>query len=86
MVPEKGCHYLVDAFKKLHTDKKLVIAGGSSDTHWYIDQLKEQAGGDDRIIFTGFVDGALRKSFTATPTSSSCPATLRECPSACWRP
>ena len=34
MVPEKGCHYLVDAFKKLHTDKKLVIAGGSSDTHW----------------------------------------------------
>ena len=61
MVPEKGCHYLVDAFKKLHTDKKLVIAGGSSDTHWYIDQLKEQAGGDDRIIFTGFVDGALRE-------------------------
>lgn len=61
MVPEKGCHYLVDAFKKLHTDKKLVIAGGSSDTHWYIDQLKEQAGGDDHIIFTGFVDGALRE-------------------------
>ena len=30
MVPEKGCHYLVDAFKKLDTDKKLVIAGGSS--------------------------------------------------------
>ena len=23
MVPEKGCHYLVDAFKKLDTDKKL---------------------------------------------------------------
>ena len=61
MVPKKGCHYLVDAFKKLHTDKKLVIAGGSSDTHWYIDQLKEQAGVDDRIIFTGFVDGALRE-------------------------
>lgn len=34
MVPEKGCHYLVDAFKKLHTDKKLVIAGGASNTHW----------------------------------------------------
>ena len=41
MVPEKGCHYLVDAFKKLDTDKKLVIAGGSSDTHWYMDELKE---------------------------------------------
>ena len=60
MVPEKGCHYLVDAFKKLDTDKKLVIAGGSSDTHWYMDELKEQAGGDERVIFTGFVDGQLR--------------------------
>ena len=61
MVPEKGCHYLVDAFKKLDTDKKLVIAGGSSDTRWYIDELKEQAGGDERVIFTGFVDGQLRE-------------------------
>ena len=61
MVPEKGCHYLVDAFKQLHTDKKLVIAGGSSDSQWYIDQLKEQADGDERIIFTGFVDGQLRE-------------------------
>ena len=39
MVPEKGCHYLVDAFKKLDTDKKLVIAGGSSDTQWYMDKI-----------------------------------------------
>ena len=61
MVPEKGCHYLVDAFKKLDTDKKLVIAGGSSDTLWYIDELKEQVGGDERVIFTGFVDGQLRE-------------------------
>lgn len=61
MVPEKGCHYLVDAFKKLDTDKKLVIAGGSSDTQWYMDELKEQVGGDERVIFTGFVDGALRE-------------------------
>ena len=57
----KSCHYLVDAFKKLDTDKKLVIAGGSSDTHWYMDELKEQAGGDERVIFTGFVDGQLRE-------------------------
>ena len=58
---KKGCHYLVDAFKKLDTDKKLVIAGGSSDTHWYMDELKEQADGDERVIFTGFVDGQLRE-------------------------
>ena len=32
LVPEKGIRYLVEAFKKVKTDKKLVIAGGSSDT------------------------------------------------------
>ena len=33
LVPEKGIRYLVEAFKNVKTDKKLVIAGGSSDTH-----------------------------------------------------
>ena len=32
LVPEKGIRYLVEAFKQVKTDKKLVIAGGSSDT------------------------------------------------------
>ena len=27
LVPEKGCHHLCEAFKRLKTDKKLVIAG-----------------------------------------------------------
>ena len=30
LVPEKGIRYLVEAFKNVKTDKKLVIAGGSS--------------------------------------------------------
>ena len=32
LVPEKGIRYLVEAFKNVKTDKKLVIAGSSSDT------------------------------------------------------
>ena len=32
LVPEKGISYLIEAFKQIDTDKKLVIAGGSSDT------------------------------------------------------
>lgn len=39
--------------------KKLVIAGGSSDTDGYCAQLKQLAAGDDRILFTGFVQGQL---------------------------
>ena len=57
LVPEKGVKYLVEAYKDLQTDKKLVIAGGSSDTGEYMQELKRLAGDDPRIIFTGFVQG-----------------------------
>ncbi len=59
LVPEKGIQYLIEAFKEVHTDKKLVIAGGSSDTDEFANELKERASGDERIIFTGFVQGQL---------------------------
>ena len=55
LVPEKGIRYLVDAWKRIHTDKKLVIAGGSSDTQAFMDELKAAAGDD--VIFTGFQQG-----------------------------
>lgn len=57
IVPEKGIRYLVQAYKQLHTDKKLVIAGGSSDTDDFMKEIQALAAGDDRIIFTGFVAG-----------------------------
>ena len=57
LVPEKGEHYLIKAFQQVKTEKKLVIAGGASDTAAYMEQLKELAAGDERIVFTGFVQG-----------------------------
>ena len=57
LVPEKGIRYLIEAFKKVNTKKKLVIAGGSSDTETFAEELREQAKDDSRIIFTGFVQG-----------------------------
>lgn len=57
LVPEKGLRYLVEAFKNVNTNKKLVIAGGSSDTDEFANEIKAMANGDDRIIFTGFVQG-----------------------------
>ena len=59
LVPEKGIRYLVEAFRNVKTDKKLVIAGGSSDTDSFMEELKDLAKGDDRILFTGFVQGAM---------------------------
>ena len=57
LVPEKGIRYLIEAFKNVKTEKKLVIAGGSSDTDSFMKELKELAKDDKRIIFTGFVQG-----------------------------
>lgn len=59
LVPEKGIRYLIEAFKQVKTDKKLVIAGGSSDTDSFMEELKELAKDDDRILFTGFVQGQM---------------------------
>ncbi|MBN1601389.1 MAG: glycosyltransferase family 4 protein [Chitinispirillaceae bacterium] len=57
IVPEKGVHYLIDAYKTISTNKKLVIAGGSSHTDEYYESLKRRAAGDNRIVFTGFIEG-----------------------------
>ena len=59
LVPEKGVQYLIEAFQKVQTDKKLVIAGGSSDTEEFMKQLKKMSQNDNRIIFTGFVQGEM---------------------------
>ena len=59
LVPEKGIQYLIEAFRDVRTEKKLVIAGGSSDTDAFMQELKELARDDDRIIFTGFVQGQM---------------------------
>lgn len=54
--PEKGLHYLIEAFRRCDTDKKLVIAGGDSN-HDYYARLRQMAQGDDRILFIGAVKG-----------------------------
>ena len=57
VVPEKGLKYLIAAYKGIKTDKKLVIAGGSSDTDAFVQELKSMSKGDERVFFTGFVQG-----------------------------
>ena len=59
LVPEKGIQYLIEAYKKMDTSKKLVIAGGSSDTEDFETDLKKSAEDNENIIFTGFVQGKI---------------------------
>ena len=51
LVPEKGIRYLIEAFKNVKTNKKLVIAGGSSDTDSFTKELKNLAKGDDTVQY-----------------------------------
>lgn len=57
MVPEKGVHYLLDAFRQVETNKKLVIAGGNSQAVEYMNMIKQMAAKDSRVIMTDFVKG-----------------------------
>ncbi len=57
IVPEKGVHYLIDAFLEIDTDKKLVIAGGNSHAVEYMEQIHQMVAKDERIIMTDFVQG-----------------------------
>lgn len=59
IVPEKGVHYLIEAFAGIDTDKKLVIAGGSSHAVEYMEQIHCMAAQDERIIMTDFVQGQM---------------------------
>ncbi len=55
LVPEKGCHYLLDAYRNLNTDAELIVAGGTSFSSDYVDGL--HAMGGEGIRFLGYVYG-----------------------------
>jgi len=59
LVREKGAHFLIEAYRQSGSSLKLVIAGDAQHEEEYKDELKELAGEDVNIIFTGFVTGKL---------------------------
>jgi glycosyltransferase involved in cell wall biosynthesis len=59
LVPEKAADLLIRAFRRLGTRLKLAVVGGSSFTDDYVAALRTAAGGDPRIVFTGFAYGDL---------------------------
>ena len=80
IVPEKGLRYLVEAYQQVKTDKPLIIAGGSSDTQTFMDELKEMAKYDPRIRFVGFVEGELRRELLSCAYTYVLPSDLEGMP------
>ncbi len=61
--PENNAHTVIEALKKIGTNKKLLIVGDAPYATEYKSCLKDLAKSDPRVIFTGFVFGKGYKEF-----------------------
>lgn len=59
LVPEKGAHHLIQAYRRLTTPFPLIIAGDAPTASGYAQDLRRLAEGDSRIRFLGRVQGRL---------------------------
>lgn len=80
LVEEKGVHFLIEAFRKTGTDMQLVIAGDAAHAEKYKATLRELAGADPRIRFTGFVTGAPMEELFSNAYLFCLPSTLEGLP------
>lgn len=56
IVPEKGAHYLIDAWRAIGRPRTLVIAGDTSFSDAYVEELGSAA--EEGVVFTGYEYGA----------------------------
>jgi glycosyltransferase involved in cell wall biosynthesis len=80
LVPEKAPDVLIRAFRRLPGDQRLVIAGGSSFTTGYVDELHELAKADPRVLFTGYVYGDLLDELYSNAAGFVLPSLLEGLP------
>jgi glycosyltransferase involved in cell wall biosynthesis len=80
LVPEKAPEDLLRALALLPHDLKLVVAGGSSHTDEYVRELNDLGHQDDRVIFTGYVHGALLQELYCNAAAFVLPSRLEGLP------
>jgi glycosyltransferase involved in cell wall biosynthesis len=78
LVPEKGCHFLIEAYERLNLPFKLVIAGGSSHSDSYVADLQKHA--SDKIVFTGYVFGEILQELYSNAYCYVHPSTIEGLP------
>lgn len=61
LVPEKGAHTLIEAYRGLDTEIPLAVCGEPTHSESYHARLRALAGGDPRIRFLGGVYGDLKE-------------------------
>lgn len=78
LVPEKGCHLLLEAWRRLPDDLRaghqLVVAGDAGFTHGYADGLRREA--PPGVLFPGYVHGPLLEELYSGAGLMVLPSTL----------
>lgn len=77
-IVERGFHTLLEAFRDLPTDYRLVIAGDARFEESYERRLKRMA--DPRVVFPGYVSGALLDELYAHCAFYVLPSTVEGLP------
>ena len=83
LVPEKGCHDLIEAYLESGINLPLVVAGGSSHSDTYAAELRQMAarpGATGRVIFTGNVEGEQLRQLSGHAALFVLPSTLEGLP------
>jgi glycosyltransferase involved in cell wall biosynthesis len=79
MVPEKGAHYLLRAFRHLSPGFSLVMAGEPPAAGHYQHELLDLADGDPKITFAGHVRGRLLQELFSNAALFVQPSELEGC-------
>ncbi|SHK67806.1 Glycosyltransferase involved in cell wall bisynthesis [Desulfatibacillum alkenivorans DSM 16219] len=83
LVQEKGCHFLLEAWKhvpeSVKNGRKLVIAGDTNHVDDYYNSLSEYRSLKD-VIFTGFVTGTKKEELLSNALCFAQPSTIEGMP------
>ena len=79
-VPEKCPDLLLRAFRHVETDHRLVLAGGSSFTDSYVEDLRALARQDPRALLPGYVYGRRKQELSSNASLFVLPSLLEGLP------
>jgi glycosyltransferase involved in cell wall biosynthesis len=80
LVPEKGVHYLIDAYRQIEPPVQLVVAGPSSHSDEYVNELQRLGAGNPAIHFVGPVYGPEKAALIRGATLFCQPSDLEGLP------
>ena len=80
LVPEKGVHTLIEAYRDVDTDQRLAIAGPASHSEDYVRELHALAAPDPRVLLLGPRYGAEKAWLMRNATLFVQPSTIEGLP------